>query len=109
MTVNITESAWRRILSAIHKNPDKIGVKLILKDGGCAGTTFKFLMIDKIDEDNEYVYRNNEALLLIEKGFEDLLNDITIDFNESNIMKSSFTITNPNAKRKCGCGSSFSK
>jgi iron-sulfur cluster assembly protein len=35
------------------------------------------------------------------------LTDVTVDFHED-INKRGFSISNPNAKTTCGCGSSFS-
>jgi iron-sulfur cluster insertion protein len=35
-------------------------------------------------------------------------NNATIDYTSDKLKGSQFTITNPNAKSTCGCGSSFS-
>ena len=37
-----------------------------------------------------------------------LLDGTVLDFDENNLMATSFTLKNPHAKSTCGCGESFS-
>ena len=62
------------------------------------------------DEDSEYMAlfdSNNLPVLLLDKRSKDMLSGAVIDYVES-LNGSSFCISNPSAKSRCGCGTSFS-
>ena len=69
--------------------------------GGCSG--FQYELSYQNERNNDLVL--NEIILTDEISSK-LIKDITLDFiNE--LGYSEFKITNPNAKKGCGCGNSF--
>jgi iron-sulfur cluster assembly protein len=75
--------------------------------GGCSGFQHKLdldpVINDKIDQIMEY-----EGLpVVIDKKSMLYLDGVTVDFHDD-LNRRGFSISNPQAKSTCGCGSSFS-
>ena len=51
---------------------------------------------------------SNGAKVFIDPRSLKLLDGTVLDFDESNLLATSFTLKNPHAKSTCGCGESFS-
>ena len=62
--------------------------------------------LDEVQNEDDFVVEQPGVTVLVDSMSMQYLDDATIDYKES-LMGSSFTITNPNAKATCGCGSSF--
>ena len=60
-------------------------------------------------KDNDEVFEgSNGAKVFIDPRSLKLLDGTVLDFDESNLLATSFTLKNPHAKSTCGCGESFS-
>lgn len=104
MNAIITENAWTRITEVLARDSKNVAVKLSVINGGCSGKKYKFTLIDKIND--EYVFTNNNSTFVIAKDIAQELQNIIVDFHHG-IIGSSFSITNPQAKKSCRCGISF--
>ena len=51
---------------------------------------------------------SNGAKVFIDPRSLKLLDGTVLDFDENNLLATSFTLKNPHAKSTCGCGESFS-
>jgi iron-sulfur cluster assembly protein len=105
--VSITENAAvkiKQLLSADDKK-DKDGLRLKVVGGGCSGLQYK------MDLDNsrpgDKVFEKDGAKILVDMKSLLYLNGTELDFKEE-LMQSGFVFQNPNVKRACGCGTSFS-
>jgi iron-sulfur cluster assembly accessory protein len=96
----ISESAAQKI-----KTFDAIYLRIDITGGGCSGFQYLFDLTDDKNA-NDMVIEKDEAQVLIDPTFQDMLNGCTLDF-ETNLSGSRFKITNPNATNSCGCGNSF--
>ena len=81
-------------------------LRIFVSGGGCSGFQYGFTFDDNQNED-DFVIEQHEVKLLIDAMSMQYLAGSEIAY-ETSLAASQFTIKNPNATSKCGCGSSFS-
>jgi iron-sulfur cluster insertion protein len=89
------------------KSPkERFRIKVI--GGGCSGYQYKFL-IDQLETDYDIFLGSNELdfEIVVDKHSLPFINGSILD-HSSSLSGEHFFLKNPNAKAKCGCGSSFS-
>ncbi len=107
--IEITESASRVInkqLEKQHKNGG--GLRIAVKAGGCSGFSYTFAWDDGAKENDQVFEGANGAKVFVDPRSLKLLDGTVLDFDEHNLLATSFTLKNPHAKSTCGCGESFS-
>src|SRR5690606_17544609 len=107
--INVTEMAAERINALLAEEARQgAGLRVFVQGGGCSGFQYG-LMIDEGegDAESDQVFEVNGVRLLVDPISLRYLRGAEVDFVDSN-MGGGFTITSPNAKSTCGCGSSFS-
>ena len=103
--IEITEEAQNYIDSLIIKdNSDYF--RFTVLGGGCAGFQYKF-DFDNKKNDEDILIKTNKVSVLIDKISLGLINGSKIDY-VTELIGSSFKVTNPKASSSCGCGTSFS-
>jgi len=112
--VRLSEKAAAQIKALIEKEnyPDTMYLYVGVKGGGCSGLQY---VLDLRDENYAPVAETDEVFesqgLTIVCDLKSYivgnLAGTLIDYQES-LMGSGFTFHNPNAKRTCGCGASYS-
>ena len=55
----------------------------------------------------QHVFNFKDLQILIDKNSMTFINESELDYKDE-LIGSSFSISNPNAKNSCGCGTSFS-
>lgn len=107
MAIHITDFADKKIGELIKKSDIKDGVLRVgVSGGGCSGLSYVFDFIkEPCDDDKVFVFSN--ISVCVDKKSYLYLNGMTIDYEES-LLSSGIKVVNPNAKRSCGCGESFS-
>ena len=107
--IEITESAARVIDKQLTKQGKPGGgLRIAVKAGGCSGFAYTFAF-DASAKDNDEIFEgSNGAKVFIDPRSLKLLDGTVLDFDESNLLATSFTLKNPHAKSTCGCGESFS-
>jgi len=100
--INFSKKAVERINFLISKKPLGTFFRIAVKGGGCSGFKYDFSFDNKI-ENNDYKQEN----IVIDKSSLEMLKGSEIDFS-SELIGSSFKISNPKTKSSCGCGISFS-
>jgi iron-sulfur cluster assembly accessory protein len=107
--IEITESASRVITKQLVKQlKPGGGLRIAVKAGGCSGFSYTFAW-DTAAKDNDQVFEgSNGAKVFIDPRSLKLLDGTVLDFDENNLLATSFTLKNPHAKSTCGCGESFS-
>lgn len=102
--ITLTNSAAKK-LAELLENKEETGVRAAVRGGGCSGFTYK-LDFDNQNTDDRVIADQGVEIYVDAKSFLYLMGT-QIDFvNELN--QSGFKFVNPNAKRTCGCGESFS-
>ncbi|MEO7133872.1 MAG: iron-sulfur cluster assembly accessory protein [Vicinamibacterales bacterium] len=107
--IEITESAARVIDKQLtRQGKPGGGLRIAVKAGGCSGFAYTF-GFDALAKDNDEIFQgSNGAKVFIDPRSLKLLDGTVLDFDESNLLATSFTLKNPHAKSTCGCGESFS-
>ncbi|WP_336294608.1 HesB/IscA family protein [Bartonella sp. CB169] len=106
MSVNISDSAVKRIAQILLNEPDKIGLRVSVEGGGCSGFSYKYDLVSESKED-DLVLKKGGAIVFIDSLSLPFMIGAEIDFVDD-LMGQSFQIHNPNAVSSCGCGVSFS-
>ncbi|MBM3958197.1 MAG: iron-sulfur cluster assembly accessory protein [SAR202 cluster bacterium] len=106
-TVKITEKAASKVKEfALAKAMPQFGLKVSVKGGGCSGLTYVLDIVDGPDEADKVIHDEGIELYVPKKAFV-YLAGMLLDFSDG-LNGKGFTFSNPNAKKTCGCGTSFS-
>jgi len=92
----------RTLLAAQEHSASGLRVKVV--GGGCSGLQYKMDL--DIERPGDKVFGTDDAKLLVDRKSFLYLNGTELDYNEG-LMQSGFSLRNPNVKRSCGCGASF--
>jgi iron-sulfur cluster assembly protein len=75
--------------------------------GGCSGFQHKLDLDPTVNRKLDDLYEIHGVNVVIDKRSGMYLGGVQVDFHDE-LHRSGFSVTNPNAKTTCGCGSSFS-
>ena len=103
--ISLTEAAASKIKNLL-KNTAHIGIRPAVRGGGCSGFTYKLEFVSVKDLKDREIETNGVTLYVDPKSFLYLMGT-EIDYID-NLTQAGFKFVNPNAKRTCGCGESFS-
>jgi iron-sulfur cluster assembly protein len=105
--LSLTPSAVERARTLISGAGRPVaGLKLGVKNGGCAGMAYTLDLVDQADPFDEIVESQGVRFLVAPKDLMFLLNT-EVDFEATKLV-ASFTFHNPNQTSSCGCGESIS-
>lgn len=107
--IKLTDTALKKILYIIENREDKNiikGLRVGVRGGGCSGFSY-FLKFDSIISDLDRIIDHNKVKLIIDNKSYLYLMGTEIDYVDD-LNTAGFKFINPNAKRTCGCGESFS-
>ena len=102
--ITLTETAASKI-KALLAGKEETGIRAGVRGGGCSGFTYK-LEFDNQNEKDRVIESHGVNLYVDPKSYLYLMGT-EIDFIDG-LDQSGFKFVNPNAKRTCGCGESFS-
>ena len=102
--VSITKRAASKIKRLAEQN-EKVGLRIGLKKGGCAGMEYTMDFVEKIDPSEE-VINVDGAKVVIAPTAQMFLFGTEIDY-ETGKLESGFKFNNPNVSESCGCGESI--
>lgn len=104
--VSLTENAVKKIKDYYAEDTTLNGkaLRIFVEAGGCSGYQYGFTFDDKKDGDQEF--ETGGFKVLVDSSSFPVLNGCVIDYAED-LNGAGFSVSNPNAKKSCGCGSSF--
>ncbi len=105
ITISEKAAAQLKKLAATEGHPGA-AVRVAVKGGGCSGLTYK-LGFDAQEHEGDKAYEQHGLKLLIDKKSVIYLAGTELDYSDG-LNGKGFTFVNPNAKKTCGCGTSFS-
>jgi iron-sulfur cluster assembly protein len=107
--IEISESAARVITRQLARNGlSGGGLRVAVKAGGCSGFSYVFQW-DAAPRETDRIFEGaGGAKVFVDPRSLRLLDGTVLDFDEQNLLATSFTLRNPHAKSTCGCGESFS-
>jgi iron-sulfur cluster assembly protein len=104
--VTVTEKAAEKAKSILAERGIENGaLRVFVVGGGCSGYQYG-MAIARNREEGDIAIEVNGVTILVDEESAPLLNGAEVDYVED-IMKSGFTIFNPNAVKSCACGTSF--
>lgn len=104
--INLTPNAITALNQLLTKKDasETAGLRLAIERGGCAGLAYTMKLSEP--QEGDTLISEGEARVLIPADSFDHLNGSTLDYSNT-LSDAGFKITNPNAARSCGCGTSF--
>ena len=109
MPVILTEKAADQVkkFQTEHQFPADAFLRICLVAGGCSGFQYSLVFDDKYDEEKDSKYEQHGVSIVVDKKSALYLDGTTVDWHER-IDRQGFSFENPQARKSCGCGSSFS-
>ncbi|MBN1633409.1 MAG: iron-sulfur cluster assembly accessory protein [Ignavibacteria bacterium] len=106
--VSLTPKAIKEVKIIMTDNniPDTYGLRIGVKGGGCSGLTYS-LGFDAESKSTDTILEIEGINVFIDMKSSLYLSGTQIDYSDG-LEGKGFIFNNPNAKRTCGCGSSFS-
>ena len=106
--VKITEKAAEKIKYFAKKDSmtENVGLRVAVKGGGCSGLTYDLSITDQERESDKVVEQHGVKVMVDKKSYIYLVGT-ELDFSDG-LNGKGFIFQNPNAKKSCGCGTSFS-
>jgi iron-sulfur cluster assembly protein len=103
--VTLTDSAASRVKDIMSRSDKPIaGLRVGVKNGGCAGMSYTMEYADEVRPQDEVVEDKGVKVLIDPKAVLFLLGT-QMDFQTTK-MSSGFVFNNPNQTSACGCGES---
>src|SRR5438067_13661313 len=112
MPITLTDKAASEVrkIVADQQNtgqaPDKVYLRLRVVGGGCSGFQHKLDLDPQINEKLDDVFDFHGVPVVVDRRSLMYLAGATVDYHDD-LNRRGFSITNPQAKSHCGCGSSF--
>jgi iron-sulfur cluster assembly protein len=107
--IQVTDKAIAKIRSAMTKegiSPDEGGLRLGVQGGGCSGLSYN-IRFDPQPRERDRIFRFGDVRVFVDPKSFIYLHGMILDYQET-LMQQGFVFLNPNSKKSCGCGSSFS-
>ena len=104
--ITVTDKAAAKAKSILaDKCVENGALRVFVVGGGCSGYQYG-MAIARNREDDDIAIDVSGLTILVDAESAPLLDGAEVDYVED-LMKSGFTIFNPNAVKSCACGSSF--
>jgi iron-sulfur cluster assembly accessory protein len=105
--ITLTESAATKVRELIAKRATPTqGLRVGVRGGGCSGFTYFLEFAEGANKGDREVESHGVKLFVDQKSFLYLMGT-EVDYVDS-LAGAGFKFQNPNARRTCGCGESFS-
>jgi iron-sulfur cluster assembly protein len=104
--IQVTPRAIQKIKEQFARNHvTSGGLRLGVQGGGGSGLSYLF-RLEAQPRPTDQVYEFEGVKIFVDPKSLLYLEGMTLDYQES-LLHSGFAFENPNAKKSCGCGSSF--
>lgn len=109
MSVILTEKAAQEVKKFMEQGDFGEGavLRVGVAGGGCSGFNYSLNIANDFDEANDQKTVQHGVEVVVDRKSALFLEGTTVDYYEG-LEQRGFQFHNPNAKRTCGCGSSFS-
>lgn len=107
-SIVVTDAAAKKVHELLQQEVDgnSLFLRVAVRPGGCSGFSYDMFFDSEIAED-DIVSTYGEVRVVVDGSSVTMLKGATLDYKDG-LQDTGFHITNPNATRTCGCGSSFS-
>lgn len=107
MSIQLTETAARRVSTMLEKRGHGLGLRLGTRKSGCSGFAYVVDYADAVGA-NDVVFESHGVKVVVDAGSLPNLDGMELDYVRNNALNEGFEFRNPNVKESCGCGESFS-
>jgi iron-sulfur cluster assembly protein/iron-sulfur cluster insertion protein len=105
--VTLTDSAAAKVAALLaEEGNEALALRVAVRPGGCSGYSYEMYFDSEIADD-DIVREFGTVKVVIDPDSAGLMKGSTLDYQDG-LQQAGFHISNPNATRTCGCGSSFS-
>lgn len=105
--VTLSDGATAKVAELLaQEEGEELALRVAVKPGGCSGYSYE-MFFDAEVADDDVVRSFGTVKVVVDSASAELLTGATLDYSDG-LQGAGFHITNPNATRTCGCGSSFS-
>jgi len=105
--ITLSSSAIQEVKRLVEKEQKpNVGLRIGVKGGGCSGMSYVLAIDDAAPKQYDSVFEQDGIKVLVDAKSHLYLDGMTIDY-KTNLMGGGFEFQNPNAKKSCGCGTSF--
>jgi iron-sulfur cluster assembly protein/iron-sulfur cluster insertion protein len=105
--VTLSDEATAKVAELLaDEEGEELALRVAVKPGGCSGYSYEMFFDTEVMSD-DVVSEFGTVRVVVDAASAELLTGSTLDFSDG-LQGAGFHITNPNATRTCGCGSSFS-
>jgi iron-sulfur cluster assembly accessory protein len=107
--ITLTDSAASKVKELLAaEGADDLALRVAVRPGGCSGFSYEMFFDGDIAPDDQQATFGAEGVkVVVDPTSAQLLEGASLDYKDG-LNQAGFAITNPNATRTCGCGSSFS-
>lgn len=106
VNVTVTDTAAAKAKALLEQRGMTEGaLRVFVVGGGCSGYQYGMALAESAEE-GDLVLEKNGVKVVVDEDSAKMLDGAEVDYTED-IMKSGFSIFNPNAVKSCACGSSF--
>ena len=107
LSISITENAAKHVSEFMAAEGMAKGVlRVAVKGGGCSGLTYALDITEHAREEDKIIEQSGITLSVDRKSYVFLAGTV-LDYS-GGLNGKGFVFSNPNAKKACGCGTSFS-
>jgi len=104
--ITLTEIAAEKVMELLADRPNQIGLRVGVRGGGCSGFTYFLEFAEEVTDRDRELESCGIKLVVDSKSYLYLMG-VEVDFRDD-LTGAGFKFNNPNARRTCGCGESFS-
>lgn len=105
--IGLTETAAVKVVELIENRPNATqGLRVGVRGGGCSGFTYFLEFAESANKGDRELESHGVKLFVDPKSYLYLMGT-EVDYVDG-LDGAGFKFTNPNARRTCGCGESFS-
>lgn len=109
MSIQVTDKAVNEIKRIQTSDPSaqNANLRIMVVGGGCSGMSYKLGFDAQPAAASDKVFEKDGVKIIVDAKSFLYLSGTELDFTDG-LNGTGFVFKNPNAKRTCGCGSSFS-
>lgn len=105
--VTLTDAASSKVAQLLaEEDGEELALRVAVRAGGCSGYSYEMFFDTEVASD-DVVREFGGVRVVVDETSAEMLAGSTLDYSDG-LTDAGFHITNPNATRTCGCGSSFS-
>ena len=105
--ITLSSQAADKVRSAlIIEGKEGFNLRMSVKGGGCSGMTYK-MSFDNNQQEFDKIFESQGINIICDLQSWMYLKGTNIEYSDD-MLNGGFKISNPNAERTCGCGTSFS-